>query len=81
MLTEKCNEFGDVQRVEDKGNGSVLVIYSSDWEAENAFSILLSFYIALCFLSFLSYNFSLTVFSENLDRARIDGRTINVCFF
>lgn len=40
MLSEKCNEFGDVQRVEDKGNGSVLVVYSTDWEAENAFSIL-----------------------------------------
>lgn len=40
MLNEKCNEFGDVQRLEDKGNGSVLIVYSNEWEAEGAISIL-----------------------------------------
>lgn len=78
MLSEKCNEFGDVQRVEDKGNGSVLVVYNSEWEAENALSILSFFLYILTFIR--KYN-SLTHFTENLDRARIDGRTINVCFF
>lgn len=40
MLTEKCNEFGNVQRIEDKGSGTVLVIYGNEWEAERAISIL-----------------------------------------
>lgn len=40
MLSEKCNEFGDVQHVEEKGSGSVLVVYNTSWEAENALSIL-----------------------------------------
>lgn len=41
MLTEKCNEFGDVQRIEDKGNNGLLVVFSSEWEAERAISILI----------------------------------------
>jgi len=55
MLTEKCNEFGDVQRVEDKGNSGILVAFATEWEAERAI--------------------------KNMDRARIDGRTIDVRFF
>ncbi|XP_018320026.1 myelin expression factor 2 [Agrilus planipennis] len=55
MLSEKCAEFGEVQRIDDKGSGSVLVMYSSEWEAERAI--------------------------KNMDRARIDGRTIDVRFF
>lgn len=41
MITEKCNEFGQVQRIEDKGNSGVLVVFTSEWEAERAISILL----------------------------------------
>ncbi|KAF5277404.1 hypothetical protein FQA39_LY06217 [Lamprigera yunnana] len=40
MLNEKCNEFGDVKQIEDKGNAGILVTFSSEWEAERAISIL-----------------------------------------
>lgn len=40
MLNDKCREFGDVQNIEDKGNGAVVVTYGSDWDAERAISIL-----------------------------------------
>lgn len=79
MLTEKCSEFGNVQRLEDKGNGNVCVVYSKEWEAENAISILCS--CDECAARFVIFCDSLTVVPENLDRARIDGRTINVCFY
>ncbi|KAK5650527.1 hypothetical protein RI129_001556 [Pyrocoelia pectoralis] len=55
MITEKCSEFGEVQRFEDKGNNGLLVVFSSEWEAERAI--------------------------KNMDRARINGRTIDVRFF
>ncbi|KAK4883054.1 hypothetical protein RN001_006373 [Aquatica leii] len=55
MLSEKCNEFGNVQRIEDKGNSGILITFSTEWEAEQAI--------------------------KNMDRARIDGRTIDVRFF
>ncbi|KAJ8965075.1 hypothetical protein NQ314_004476 [Rhamnusium bicolor] len=65
MLHEKFTEYGDVMSFEEKLPGSVLVSYGSDWQAERAISIL-SFGL-----------FSLMRFSENLDRARIDGRMID----
>lgn len=43
MLRDKCLEFGDVQRVEEKGTGTVLVAFGTEWEAERAISILLVF--------------------------------------
>lgn len=55
MITEKCREFGEVQRFEDKGNSGILVVFASEWEAERAI--------------------------KNMDRARINGRTIDVRFF
>ncbi|XP_031332311.1 myelin expression factor 2 isoform X2 [Photinus pyralis] len=55
MITEKCSEFGEVQRFEDKGNNGLLVVFGSQWEAERAI--------------------------KNMDRARINGRTIDVRFF
>ncbi|KRT83924.1 RNA binding protein [Oryctes borbonicus] len=55
MLRDKCLEFGDVQRVEEKGTGTVLVAFATEWEAERAI--------------------------KNMDRARIDGRTIDVRFY
>ncbi|XP_028135169.1 heterogeneous nuclear ribonucleoprotein M [Diabrotica virgifera virgifera] len=36
LLNEKCQEFGDVQGFETKGQGSVLLTYASDWQAEKA---------------------------------------------
>lgn len=36
LLNEKFSEFGDVQGFEEKGHGSVLVTYGSDWQAERA---------------------------------------------
>ncbi|XP_044257740.1 myelin expression factor 2 isoform X2 [Tribolium madens] len=55
MLNEKFNEFGDVQHIEEKGTGTMLIVYSADWQAERAI--------------------------KNLDRARIDGRTIEARLF
>jgi hypothetical protein len=55
MLSEKFSEFGDVQHLEEKGTGSMLVVYAADWQAERAI--------------------------KNLDRARIDGRTIDARLF
>jgi hypothetical protein len=40
MLSEKFSEFGDVQHLEEKGTGSMLVVYAADWQAERAISIL-----------------------------------------
>ncbi|XP_072377131.1 uncharacterized protein [Diabrotica undecimpunctata] len=36
LLNEKCQEFGDVQGFDTKGQGSVLLTYASDWQAEKA---------------------------------------------
>lgn len=36
MLHEKFTEFGDVHGFEEKGHGSVLITYGSDWQAERA---------------------------------------------
>ncbi|KAF5301539.1 hypothetical protein FQR65_LT08844 [Abscondita terminalis] len=80
MITEKCREFGEVQRFEDKGNSGILVVFASEWEAETAISILLKLnrvfiVLKICFAFFLNF------FTENMDRARINGRTIDVRFF
>lgn len=40
MLHEKFNEFGDVQHMEEKGTGSMCIMYSTDWQADRAISIL-----------------------------------------
>lgn len=42
MLNDKCREFGDVQNIEDKGNGTVVVTFANEWDAERAISILLT---------------------------------------
>ncbi|KAL3279534.1 hypothetical protein HHI36_017043 [Cryptolaemus montrouzieri] len=55
MLHDKFTEFGDVQHFEEKGTGTVLVMYGTEWQAERAI--------------------------KNLDRARIDGRTIDARFY
>ncbi|KAK9879193.1 hypothetical protein WA026_004042 [Henosepilachna vigintioctopunctata] len=55
MLHDKFSEFGDVQNFEEKGTGTMLVMYANEWQAERAI--------------------------KNLDRARIDGRTIDARFF
>lgn len=36
MLHEKFTEFGEVHGFEEKGHGSVLITYGSDWQAERA---------------------------------------------
>lgn len=36
MLHEKFTEFGDIHGFEEKGHGSVLITYGSDWQAERA---------------------------------------------
>lgn len=40
IMHEKLNEFGDVKFLEEKGQGSMLVIYGNEWDAEQAYSIL-----------------------------------------
>lgn len=40
MLNDKCGQFGKILRLEDKGNGSVLLTFNNEWEAERAMSIL-----------------------------------------
>lgn len=49
MLSEKFNEFGDVQHLEEKGSGSMLIVYAADWQAERAISILLRFFVSRIF--------------------------------
>lgn len=36
LLQEKLNEFGEVSYWEEKGTGSYLVVYASEWQAERA---------------------------------------------
>ncbi|XP_044761221.1 myelin expression factor 2-like [Coccinella septempunctata] len=55
VLHDKFSEFGDVQHFEEKGTGTMLVMYANEWQAERAI--------------------------KNLDRARIDGRTIDARFY
>lgn len=37
VMLDKLSEYGDVKFMEEKGQGSVLVIYGSDWQAESAY--------------------------------------------
>lgn len=52
VMLDKLSEYGDVKFMEEKGQGSVLVIYGSDWQAESAYSILFKFSFSI-YLSYL----------------------------
>jgi len=55
LVSDKCQEFGSVEDVEQQQNGNIIVTFHTEWEAERAI--------------------------KNMDRARIDGRTIDVGFY
>ena len=46
VLRNKCSEFGEVQRVDEKGSGTCIVTFASEWDAERAISILSDTFLA-----------------------------------